>query len=499
MIFINSSPANSLKIFQPFLPVFVPIGIGYLMAAMEQEGVHSFIVDEQVEKNITVKIDNCISELSPPYIFGFSVVTAAYHNAISLAQKLKGKYPDSIVIFGGIHPTAMPEEVLSNSCVDFVVRGEAELVLPKLYEAIKHNLSCENLMSVSYRKGDKTVHNQRSECVLDLNSIPAFPYSYFSDKKYDMGFIMSSRGCPHNCVFCSNKINSMRRFRYRSADDVVEELIMLHDKLNRKYVYFLDDNLLANKKRIIELADKINHSPIAGKMIFNFQARGDNCDEEVLKILFNTGFKGVYFGIETASESLMKSINKGETVKQVIDAIKLAKSIGFHVSANFIFGLPEETHKDRMDAIKLTKKLKLDLVKYNNATPYPGTELYSIARSQNRLNIMDGYENMNSVSTFIENPFRKLPMAYVPEGNTEKEIRHDILFGYFSFYFSFYKLKGIFTRPDLNNAWFDFGHDFLDFLKKLPSTIVLLFLLTIKFSGFLIHEFLFRVKKAMRY
>lgn len=498
MIFINSSPQNSLKIFQPFLPVFVPIGIGYLMATMKQKGVLSYLVDEQIEKNVDLKIDNYVININQPLVFGFSVVTAAYQNAIILAQKLKIKYPGCKVIFGGIHPTAMPDEVLSNECVDYVVRGEAEHILPELYDAIKHNLSCENIMSISYRRENKTIHNERAECILDLNILPAFPYDLFKDEKYDMGFIMSSRGCPHDCIFCSNKINSMRRFRYRSADEVVNELIMLHEKFNRKYIYFLDDNLLANKKRIMELAEKINNSKISGKMIYNFQARGDNCDEEVLKTLFNAGFKGVYFGIETASEKLMKSLNKGETVKQVADAIKLAKDIGFHVSANFIFGLPEETHTDRMNAIKLTKSLQLDLAKYNNATPYPGTELYSIALSQKRLNILDGYENMNSVSTFIENPFNKLPMAYIPEGNTEKEIRHDILHGYFSFYFSFYKLKGVFTRPDLNNAWFDFGHSFSDFIKKVPSIIILLILLTIKFSGFLLQSFIYFFKSLFK-
>lgn len=493
MIFINSSPRNALKIFQPFLPIFVPVGIGYLMAVMKKQGVESYLVDEQIEENIEQAIDNYLAKITPPYIIGFSVVTAAYQNAIILAQKLKIKYPNCKIIFGGIHPTAMPEEVLSNECVDYVIRGEAEHILPELYNAIKYSSSYDEILSISFRKENNLIHNKRANGIEDLDSLPPFPYEVFSNEKYDMGFIMSSRGCPHDCTFCSNKINSLRRFRYRSSDDVVNELIMLNEKYNRKYVYFLDDNLLANKKRVMILANKIQNSKIFGKMIFNFQARGDNCDKEVLTTLFNAGFKGVYFGIETASESIMKSINKGETVKQVIDGINLAKSIGYHVSANFIFGLPGETHQDRLDAIKLTKTLKLDLAKYNNATPYPGTELYSVALSQNRLNIIEGYQNMNSVSTFIENPFKKIPMAYIPEGNTEKEIRNDILHGYFSFYFSFHKLRGVFTRPDLNNAWFDFGHSFTDFIVKLPAIIVLLFLLSIKFFTFFIQYIAFHL------
>lgn len=485
MIFINSSPRNSLKIFQPFLPVFVPVGIGYLMTVLKANGIESVCFDEQVENNILKKIEKKTKEFPRPLIFGFSVLTAALKNALQLSEKLKMLYPDSIIIFGGIHPTACPDEVLNYWQVDYVVRGEAENIISELYHGIRNQKDISQIESLSYRKNKINVHNPRSEGITDLNVLPKFPYHIFENKKYDLGFVMSSRGCPYNCLFCSNKINSQRRFRYRDPDSVVEDLTLLHQKHKRKYVYFLDDNLLADNDRIIKLAQKIKSSPIAGKMIYNFQARGDNSNHEVLKELFEAGFRGVYFGIETASESLMKTVNKGETVARVIEAIKTAKEIGYHVSGNYIFSLPGETHKDRMDAISLTKKINLDLVKYNNATPYPGTELYNIAREQNRLHIIGNYENINSVSTFIENPFKKIPFSYIPEGNTEKEIRRDILAGYFSFYFNIKHLKGVFTRPDLNNAWFDFGHSFFDFIKKLPALLVLSTLLTVKFGSFL--------------
>ena len=286
--------------------------------------------------------------------------------------------------------------------------------------------------------------------------------------------------------FCSNKINSQRKFRYRSAENVVKDLELLYHKFNRKYVYFLDDNLLVNHARIKELTDAIKKSDIYTKMHFNFQARGDNCNEEILQLLFDAGFRGVYFGIETASEKLMKLVNKGETVQEVIDAVLLAKKIGFFVSGNFIFGLPGETPQDRKDAFKLAKKLNLDIVKYNNATPYPGTELYEIAKKENRLFIQGLYENLNSVSSFIEKPFKRTPFSYLPEGNTERQIKYDIYLGSLKFYFNYKRFVRVFTNPDKNVAWFDFGHSFRDFIAKLPSTFILLFILSLKFSSFLI-------------
>ncbi len=498
MIFINPSPGNTLRIFQPFLPIFVPVGIGYLMAVLKREGIASVCYDEQVEKNIIENIKKTIHSHQKPYIFGFSVLTAAFKNAINLSIALKKLYPDSYIIFGGIHPTAMPDEVLSYKHIDIAVRGEAEDIITELYHCLKQRKTYTHIKSISYRIEDKIVHNERSEGILHLDNLPPFPYDMFQNKKYDSGFVMSSRGCPHNCIFCSNKINSQRHFRYRDPDLVVEELIMLHEKYKRQYVYFIDDNLLVNNNRIIVLAEKIRESPIAGKMIYNFQARGDNSNYNVLKELFDAGFRGVYFGIETSSEALMKTLNKGETVAQVIEAIKTAKDIGFHVSGNYIFGLPGETHSDRINAIKLTRKLNLDLVKYNNATPYPGTELYQLAKTQKRLFIKGLYENINSVATFIENPFHKIPFAYIAPLNTEKEIRLDILYGYFDFYFNWKRIKGVFTRPDLNNAWFDFGHNPKDFIKKLPAILFLIGILCVKFSSFVFEYFIFNKLKRLQ-
>ncbi len=500
MIFINSSTRDGLKIFQAFLPIFPPIGIGLLMAVLSKNNIKSMCFDEQVEGNLLMKIDKIIDQFEKPYIFGFNVLTASLNNAVSLARELKYKYPDSYVVFGGIHSTAMPDEVLAYDFVDIAVRGEAEGIITELYYNLKNNVKHLQIESVSYKYSGRIIHNKRTSVILKIDDFSNFPYHIFGNTNYDMGFIMSSRGCPHDCIFCSNKINSTSKFRYRNPDNVVDELIMLYKNYNRRYVYFIDDNLLANKNRVIELSRKIRKSEIHGKMIFNFQARGDNADYEVLKELLIAGFKGVYYGIETASEKLMKSLNKGETVEQVVEAIKISKQIGMHVSGNYIFGLPSETHQDRMQAIQLTKELDLDLVKYNNATPYPGTELYNHAKDTNRLKIKGIYENINSVSTFIENPFKKIPFSYVPENNSEGEIRHDILLGYLKFYFRFKRLKGVFTKPDLNNAWFDFGHSYKDFFRKSPGILILFFYLFIKFGIFIIsHTFyILKSKKQIR-
>jgi anaerobic magnesium-protoporphyrin IX monomethyl ester cyclase len=483
VILINSSPKNVLKIFQPFLPIFVPVGIGCLMGTLGQNGIQTKIVDEQVEDHVLDLINSHVKRMNPPYIFGFSVLTAAFKSSIAISKKLKELYSDSIILFGGVHPTAMPGEVLSFDHIDFVLKGEAERSLIEFYKCIKNGRDVRHIKNLCYKENNRIVENERlflSEDP-DLERDPLFPYHLFDPQRYDLGFVISSRGCPYKCIFCSNRITTGRKFRFRKAEVVVEEIDLLYHRYKKRYVLFLDDNFLVDKGRIYRLMEEIRKKGLDNKMTFNFQARGDNVDPELLKEMYKTGFRSIFFGLETASEEIMESIKKGETVVQCMEAVRMAKKIGFHVSATFIYGLPGETHRDRMDCVRLSKELKLDMVRYNNSTPYPGTELYEIAKKEKRLHVQGLYENFVSVSTFIENPLRKIPFSYVPEHNTEEEIRRDILFSYFSFYLDIEKLKRIFTQPERGVGWFNTGEKLKEIVYKTPPLIFLSFMLCIKF------------------
>lgn len=481
MILINASPKNALKIFQPFLPIFLPVGVGSIAAVAEQHQIPFRIIDEQVEDDVLSKIDKYVSRMDPPYIFAISVLTVALKSAVRLSVELKRKYPDSVILFGGIHPSAMPDEVLSFEHIDYVLRGEAEEVLADLYACLKFRRDPSRIPGLSYRSAGKIVHNPMPVSVVDINRLPSFPYHFFDHGKYDFGFVVSSRGCPYNCIFCSNRITTGKGYRYRSSEAIVEEFVLLNEKYGRRHVNFLDDNLLVSKERIYDLIEGIKGRGLDKKITFGFQARGDNVDQKLLRDMFDAGFKCIFFGIETSSEDIMKRIKKGETVAQCVDAVKLAKRVGFHVSATFIYGFPGETHQDRMNCAALSNELQLDVVRFNNATPYPGTEFYQIAKDEGRLNIQGLYENFVSVSTFIENPFKKIPFSYVPAGNSERQIRYDILYSYLKFFFNKNRLKQIITRPEQISGVFNVGEKLMEFVKKLPALAVLGIMLSLKF------------------
>jgi anaerobic magnesium-protoporphyrin IX monomethyl ester cyclase len=482
MILINSSPKDTLRIFQPFLPIYLPLGIGYLLAVAEKEDIPIRFIDEQVEDDVLGAVDRYVKQMEKPYIFGFSALTAAMKSAVSVSGELKRRYPDSIIVFGGVHPTAMPEEVLSYKHIDVVIRGEAERVLVDFYRRVKENKDFTVLENVSYRKNGRIIHNKPGSIVDDLDSLPDFPYHLFASKRYDLGAMLSSRGCPYECIFCSNRVVTGKRYRFRAAKAIADDLEMLYKKYNKRHVNFVDDNLLVNRERIYLLMDDIKKRGLRGKMSFNFQARGDNVDPALLRDLYDSGFRSIFFGMETSSEKIMKNIKKNETVAQCTEAVRMAKKIGFHVSATFIYGLPGETNMDRLECLNLSRDLQLDRVRYNNATPYPGTELYEIAKRENSLHVQGLYENFASVATFIENPFKRIPFSYVPKGNTEAEIRRDILFSFFSFYFDITRLKKALKRPYEGRGWFNIGESVSEILKRTSALLLLGLFLPVKFA-----------------
>jgi len=459
----------------------MPLGVGCLLGVAEKAGIPVRFIDEQVENDVLGLVGKYVQQMKKPYIFGFSVLTIALKSAISVSRELKRLYPDSIIIFGGIHPTAMPEEVLSYDHIDIVVRGEAEKILVSLYRRIKEGKDFSDLESISYKRNGQFVHNKMCPIFEDLDILPDYPYHFFPPEHYELGVVITSRGCPHECIFCSNRVITGKKYRFRKAEAVAGDLEILYKKYNKKHITFIDDNLLVDKKRIYLLIDEIKKRGLYGKITFDFQARGDNVNYKLLKDLYEVGFKTMFLGIETSSEKIMRTIKKNETVAQCIEAVRMAKKIGFQVSATFIYGLPGETYLDRLGCVKLSRQLGLDTVRYNNATPYPGTELYKIAKQDGGLHIDGLYENFYSVSTLIENPFRKIPFSYVSKGNTEAQIRRDILFSFFSFYLDIARLKNTIKQPYQGAQWFNRGENLLKILKKISALLFLGLLLPFKF------------------
>lgn len=438
MILINIASPNRMGMISHYSAVTLPINVGILAGYLLSKGRRVEIVDELIDP-IDESLENIkrhLEKMTRPYIFGISCLTINIGRGLEIAKLIKASYPDSKVIFGGIHPTVLPDESLNSQAVDIVVRGEGEETLLLLYDAIKNNKSYSGIVGISFKEDGRIRHNQDKALVEDLDTISKFPYELFDPAKYNLGFVITTRGCPYNCIFCSQRHVSGRRYRFRSNEAVVQEIDLLVSKYGQQQISFLDDNFLVNKKRIKTLCDLIVQKKLHTKARFACQTRADNVNEETLGYLKRAGFLNVGMGIETGSERLMQIINKGETVKDNIKAARLLKKMGFVISAFFMFGLPSETKKERFNTYMLAKGLRLQYAKFNNIVPYPGTRLFEIARKEGALNIEENWRNFNSVGGVVEGIFSRFKLPYVPKGNKERTLKGDLVRANLCFYLS---------------------------------------------------------------
>src|SRR5208283_2651439 len=221
IIFINPKVDKVLGSFDFLVAKSIPLGLGYLAAYLLERNYSVKIIDEEVEKLTIEKIRNITD--TDEQLFGISCMTPNVSRGYKLADLIKSVFPKAIVMFGGIHPTVVPEEVLGKPSVDLVVRGEAESVIEEIVGNHKKGLGFKNILSCSYRDNGKMVHNDKAP-LIDINLLPDIPYHLFDSKVYDMGFVISSRGCPYNCVFCSQRAINGNVYRYRSTEKVINEL-----------------------------------------------------------------------------------------------------------------------------------------------------------------------------------------------------------------------------------------------------------------------------------
>lgn len=424
------------------MQVSIPVAIGIISAYLEERGVKTKVFDEEITSLTPNILRELTKDLEQPYIFGFTCMTAHVVRGYQLTKMLKTLFPDCYVVAGGLQATAMPEEPLSYGA-DFVVRGEGEEVMYQLINAIRCDKDYSKVKGITYKCEGKIIHNGDAELIADLDSIPVFPYKDFEHPKYDRGFMVSSRGCPYRCNYCSIRMMNGTTYRYLSADRIVSELDILINRYGQKQIMFYDDNFCFKKRRVIELCDAMIKSGLNEKCAFSIQTRADNFYPEVVPMMAAAGFKSAGFGMETGIDRLHHIINKEETVQQHQDAIDLAKKHGMTTSLFMIFGLPTETHDDRRKSFVIVDRMGTTESKYNNLIPYPGTPMFKSLSSSDRLHIAPAWSNFNSVLSITHSIFDKTPLPYVPETSSEWELKRDIVLFNLKTYFNPRVLKGM--------------------------------------------------------
>ena len=446
MLFINPAQEKFGGFLSRYVPVGIPVAIGCLAAYLTKHGIACRVADEEIAGITPSVLREMVAGLERPYMFGLSCLTAHVVRGYQLAAMIKAEFPDSIVVAGGLHPTALPEEALATGHIDYVVRGEGEEVMLQLHNAIRRGDDPAKLRGISFTRDGQIVSNPEAPLIPELDDIPIFPYELFDHPKYDMGFITSSRGCPYKCTYCSQRMLTGTTYRYKSASRIVEELSILVDRYRQRQIVFYDDNFCFKARRVVDVCNAIMAAGLHEKCAFSVQTRADNFPADLVPVLAAAGFTHAGFGMETGANRLAKLIGKGETVEQHLEAVELGKKHGFDVSLFMIFGLPTETRVERETSFRVVQSAKVQSSKYNNLIPYPGTPIYNDLKDTDRIHIEPGWSNFNSTLSVTRSIFDKTPLPYVPETTSEFELKRDIIKYNLKTYVTARALKSILLR-----------------------------------------------------
>lgn len=310
-------------------------------------------------------------------LVGISTTTSTTPEAYRIARRVRDAGVP--VMVGGSHVTFMPDEALDHA--DYCVRGEGEHTLPELIDALEGSSGLEGIRGLSSRIGDEVRHNPDRGLVTDLDSLPFPDLSLIAGhEKIGICPVITSRGCPYDCSFCSVTGMFGRNCRYRSPESVVEELKALEQKL----VFFYDDNFVSNPNHTRALLEMMLSKGAAKP--WSAQVRADVVrDRELIKLFKKSNCWVVYIGFESASAATLQEYNKRQTVEEMAEAVRILHEHGILVHGMFVLGAESDDRTGIRQTVDFAMKHQIDTVQFLALTPLPGTAYYHELEQQDRL------------------------------------------------------------------------------------------------------------------
>jgi len=331
-----------------------PLGLAYL-ASMVRDEHDVRIVDSLAEDYNYGDVERIIKKYDPDVV-GITSTTSMIPDAYAIA-KIAKRYNENVkIVMGGPHVTFLPERTFQECpYIDFIVRGEGELTFRELIDSLERDRDPSNILGLSINLRDKVRNNPPRPLIKDIDTIPMPSYDLLPMEKYQangvrFGTVMTSRGCPFNCAFCSSSLQFGKRWRGHSDSRVIEELKHLHEKYRIREIEFLDDTFTLNKHRAIRIARRIVKEGL--DISWSASSRVDTFTEEVAEAMKKSGCHTIYFGIESGSRKTLNFIGKRITPEQSISAVKKAKRHKLRALGSFVIGFPEETKDDIKKTIK---------------------------------------------------------------------------------------------------------------------------------------------------
>jgi radical SAM superfamily enzyme YgiQ (UPF0313 family) len=363
--------------------IFIPLGISYLAAVLEENGYEVDVVDCQVTRPSQKELEGKFRSLNPD-IIGVTSATLTYLPALKVLKAAKTALPNCVTIMGGPHVTVREREAFVDSPdLDIVVRGEGEQTILELAALVSNGnqKSLSEVSGVTFRRNNQVFSTADRPFMQDIDVLPHPAHKHFDVGRYKiLGKtympIITSRGCPSQCTFCLATKMCGKAFRARSPSKVVDELEWLRDTYGAEVFAFYDDTFTFDVKRAFAICDEMKARKI--ELPWDCRTRVDRVSKELLTKLKSTNCQLIHFGVESGSQQMLNTMRKGTTVEQNARAIRWAKEAGLSVAISLVIGYPGETPEMLQQTIDFIHKTKPDYVYMCEAVPYPGTELSNV-------------------------------------------------------------------------------------------------------------------------
>jgi len=374
----------------------MPLGILCLASFMRAKGYEVQAIDAEARRLSADDIIEISNEFNPDFI-GISSTTVAFHRAIEVAASLKERFQTPIIL-GGAHVSCDYSHAMSFTEFDYAVFGEGEHSLFELCEALLNEQQLIGIAGIIYRDDNGAIiKNEVRQFISNLDELPFPAYDLIPDidlyrprpqnyKELPVINVITSRGCPGVCTFCSKSVFG-NHYRYRSAQNIFDEIQMLRKMYSVKEIYFQDETFLVNKKRIKDLFELLKQADIS--ISWTCLGRITDVDHEFLKWMKENGCWHISFGIESGNPDILKGIKKNISLEKASQLISACKKYSIRTTGFFIIGHPNETLETIEDTIKYALSTDLDYATASINTPFPGSPQYETIEEYGTLDKTD--------------------------------------------------------------------------------------------------------------
>lgn len=367
---------------------YFPLGIGYIASYIRQFDINVKLVDPQAQHLDDKDITKIIKEENFDLV-GISSATPEFHNAINIAKITRDNSPQTSIILGGCHASAMPEGILEEypELFDFICIGEGEITVLEICKLLQGELSEKRqIKGIAFcdEENSQVVRTEAREYIADLDMLP-FPardlvdmslyHAHAHNARSNNTFqIITSRGCPFQCTFCASGLTLGKKYRMHSPEYIVSEIEYLMQQYGTRHFLIQDDTFTINKARLKKTCQMIISKGLNIEWFCFSQV--SVVDKEILELMKLAGCYSIGFGVESADEMVLNNICKSIKPEQAEKAIIMANSLGYKTQAFFIFGNEGDTKETINKTIKFALRSNPTLAFFNILVPYPGTEVF---------------------------------------------------------------------------------------------------------------------------